>query len=115
MGKKFTAAAFVEFESLVSISEKAFKIMLLTGKYFKHEKSIIIPKSHTIRVTQEGVWVTLWLLSKMGIPLRKTVIDFLEVRDKQNKYFKRGNVEIVRYTPKPVEPVKNNTISALKK
>lgn len=99
----------VRLQSLVSISDKAYKAIAFDGS------TAIIPKSQVFGPDYEvqksaAYWISAWILEQKNI----------QYSDKKEAWFSEDGrmlpkITITKHKPEKKSPIKNNTIKNLKK
>lgn len=102
----------VRLESLVSISERAFKATAFDGSEAIIPKSQVFGQDFDVQKS-DAYWISAWILSKKNLQYstkKEGVFDL-----KKNKIERKFDVEIEFHRPKIINPVTNNIIEHLKK
>ena len=99
----------VRLESLVSISDKAFKATAFDGSEAVLPKSQVFGQDYDVQKS-EAYWIAAWILEKKNLQYSTK---------KEARFDEHGKMQptltITHHTPDRVEPVENNTINELLK
>jgi len=102
----------VRLESLVSISDKAYKATAFDGSTAIIPKSQVFGQDYEVNKS-EAYWISAWILEKKTLQYsnkKEGVFNF-----KKNKIEKKCDYEIEFHTPEILNPIENNIINQLKK
>ena len=105
-----TECASVRLESLVSISEKAYKATAFDGSMAIIPKSQVFGRDYDVEKS-EAWWIALWLLPSKGI----------QYSDRKRAWFDAAtrqmlpSIEVHHHTPAAMAPVNSNEIEELLK
>jgi hypothetical protein len=106
---KKTLCISVKVESLIPISDKAYKVRSFDGSEDILPKSCVFGQDYEVQKS-EAYWVASWILGKKNI---------LYSNKKQRWFDESGKmlptVTYERHTPTKEKPVNDNTISDLKR
>lgn len=106
---KKTLCISVKVESLIPISDKAYKVRSFDGSEDILPKSCVFGQDYEVQKS-EAYWVASWILGKKKI----------QYSNKKQRWFDESGkmlptVTYERHTPTKEKPVNDNTISDLKR
>lgn len=102
----------VRLQSLVSISDKAYKATAFDGSEAILPKSQVFGRDYDVQKS-EAYWISAWILEKKQLQYSSKKEGIFNL--KMNKVERKCDVEITYHRPQIINPLENNFINQLKK
>lgn len=105
----WTKCYSVIVDSLISISEKAYKVRTFDGSEDIIPKSQVFGEDTKFSSVKEAYWISAWILEKKKLLFSRKRVRWFDSNGKHS------DIIISKHVPDRVEPTENNKIDSLKK
>lgn len=104
----------VRLESLVRISDKAYKATAYDGSTAIIPASQVMGQDYEVSKS-EAYWISAWILKRKNLQYSKNKSAWFKTKSKEDKRMVKEDVIIRKHNPIIIQPIDNNIINDLKR